>query len=266
MTACQIVVSDIVHTRHAGPHNAASHFLRRKGLSLWIDLDRLDDAAAQSRLFSVDRFNLLGFRQADYGVNFKSEAPLIPLADYVRDIGRKVLPDMPLATIHLLTFPRILGAVFNPLSVYVGCDKNNNDVLYIYEVRNTFGDMHSYIGTPHHSATILTAQKIFHVSPFFPLEGVYRLKIRRSEAAITVAMRYSISGHKALTAVLRGGMTALSSRTICHSLYKAGQFPFRTILSIHFEALKLWLKRVRFYKRPSPPGAWSGAVESDKAE
>ena len=57
MSSCQLVRSKIDHTRHGTP----SHFLSRRGLSIWIDLDRLDEAAAQSALSSVDGFNLLSF-------------------------------------------------------------------------------------------------------------------------------------------------------------------------------------------------------------
>ena len=84
MSSCQLVRSKIDHTRHGTP----SHFLSRRGLSIWIDLDRLDEAAAQSALFSVDGFNLLSFRQADYGPNFRSNGPLVPCRLCARHRGR----------------------------------------------------------------------------------------------------------------------------------------------------------------------------------
>ena len=93
MSACDLVVSDIVHTRHSGEHHPASHVLRRSGLSIWIDLDRLQEANRQSLFFSVDRFNLLGFYQADHGPNFKSKAALVQLGDYVRQIDAEVIPE-----------------------------------------------------------------------------------------------------------------------------------------------------------------------------
>ena len=166
MSACDLVVSDIVHTRHGGENHPVSHVLRRPGLSIWIDLDRLQEANRQSPFFSVDRFNLLGFHQADYGPNFKSKVALVQLADYVRQIAGEVIPEKNVETLHLLTFPRILGAVFNPLSVYVAGDASGRDILYIYEVRNTFGDMHAYIGAPTPNHATLEAEKILHVSPF----------------------------------------------------------------------------------------------------
>ena len=66
MAACDLMISDIHHTRHGKP----SHFLARRGLSIWIDLDRLADANRQSRFFSVGRFNVISFFESDYGPNF----------------------------------------------------------------------------------------------------------------------------------------------------------------------------------------------------
>ena len=265
MSACDIVVSDIVHTRHSGEHHPASHVLRRSGLSIWIDLDHLAEADRQSLFFSVDRFNLLGFSQKDHGPNFKSNAPLVRLGDYVRQIAAELVPEKTVATAHLLTFPRILGAGFTPLSVYVARDAAGRDLLYIYEVRNTFGDMHAYIGTPSATHATLEAKKIFHVSPFFPVEGRYRLRLRLEAGTVKLAMRYLIAGRPALTATLRGRRKKLETGSVFHSLLAARQFPFRPIISIHFEALKLWLKKVPFFPRPVPPSSWSRAKDFDEA-
>jgi len=263
--ACDIVVSDIIHTRHGGDHHPASHVLRRSGLSIWIDLDQLAEANRQSLFFSVDRFNLLGFQQRDHGPNFKSNAPLVSLGDYVRQIAAELIPEKTVKTAHLLTFPRILGVGFTPLSVYVACDAAGLDLLYIYEVRNTFGDMHAYIGTPSSGAAILEADKIFHVSPFFPVEGCYRLRLRLDARSIKLAMRYLIADRPALTATMRGTRMRLGTGTLLYSLFAARQFPFRPIISIHFEALKLWLKKLPFFPRPIPPTRWSRAKDFDKA-
>lgn len=266
MSAVDLVLSDIVHIRHGGAHHPAVHVLRRKGLSLWLDLDQLDAADRQSRLFSVGRFNLLGFYQTDHGPNFTAGKMVMPLADYVRDMAAKLAPGAAVDRVYLLTFPRLLGAVFNPLSVYVARDRAGDDIVYIYEVRNTFGDMHAYVGTPRQSGAMLYADKIFHVSPFFPVAGGYRLKIRVKDQAISLVMRYFIDNAPALTATLRGRRWVLSGASIVRLLWQAGQLPFRPIVAIHFEALKLWAKKLPFYRRPEPPAPWSRACESDKAK
>lgn len=296
MPGCQLVRSTINHTRHGTP----SHFLSRKGLSLWVDLDDLQGADRQSALLSVDRFNLLSLSQRDYGPNFKkkgqsrtpqSRTPLIQLADYARSMARECCPEIDPAIdiehVYLLTFPRILGLAFNPVSIFVLRDRSGADVMYIYEVRNTFGDMHSYIGrveapgfagekssnselsAPRTSGAgkrrrnvTLQTDKIFHVSPFFPVDGEYRLKMRADDCQggdIRVLMRYTSKGVPRLTATLRGACEPLTTKSILKALIATGQWPLRPLVSIHFEAARLWLKRVPFFGRPSPPAKWSKA-------
>ena len=259
MAACDLMISDIHHTRHGQP----SHFLARRGLSIWIDLDQLADANRQSRFFSVGQFNVMSFFESDYGPNFGHKKPVTSLSAYVRDMASKILPHAHVAHVRLLTFPRIMGVSFNPLSVYVAQNDLGVDILYIYEVRNTFGDMHAYIGTPVDGHSILEAQKIFHVSPFFPVSGRYRLHIRHDQAQIKLVMRYLIGTKPALTATMRGGVAPLSNRSLWAGLWRTGQWPLRPLLSIHVEAAKLWMKKLQFYKRPAPPASsWSQARNS----
>ena len=265
MTACHLVRSTIDHTRHGSP----SHFLSRKGLSVLIDLDRLDEADTQSAFFSIDRFNLLSVKQSDYGPNFKRKGSAVRLADYARKMAAKICPDRDIASVLLLTFPRILGAAFNPVSIYVLRDRDGCDLMYIYEVRNTFGDMHSYVGRADGGAesgnTVLHAAKIFYVSPFFPVTGDYRLRVRVSDAPdmpVRVLMRYSIDGAVKLTATLRGVAETLTNRAVFRALLASGQFPLRPLVSIHVEAARLWLKRVPYFRRPVPPQPWSRAKDT----
>ena len=257
MSACTLVLSQIHHTRHGTP----SHFLRRKGLSIWIDLDDLDTANGQSTLFSVDRFNLLSFAQRDYGPNYRHSKPVESLAGYARRLAGELCPDVVIASVHLLTFPRVLGVAFNPVSVYVLRDGDGRDALLIYEVHNTFGDLHSYAGVPNYDGAVLHATKLFHVSPFFPMDGEYRLMIRGggADGPVRLLMRYLSNGSARLTATLRGSPERMTTLGIVKSLCKTGQWPLRPLMSIHFEAVKLWIKKVPFYRRPEPPAAWSEA-------
>ena len=333
MPACHIVPSTIIHTRHGAP----SHVLRRRGLSLWVDLDRLDEAGRQARLFSVDRFNLLSLYQRDYGPNFRrrggagargsgtdgmggamgtvkeggamgvgtdgtggngagtdgigengygkegagergagtdgtgerggagngasdNDGP-VGLGDYARRLAGRICPDKKIASVHLLTFPRILGLVFNPVSIYVLRDGRGRDAVYIYEVRNTFGDMHSYVGPAGGDGAVLEADKILHVSPFFDTDGGYRLMFRNcgSTGELRVLMRYVRDGAPRLTATLRGRCEPLGDSAVIRGLVATRQWPLRPLVSIHFEALRLWLKGVVYKKRPQPPGPVSQA-------
>ena len=257
MTACALVPSEINHTRHGRP----SHFLQRRGLSIWINLDELAAADRQSFLFSVDKFNLLSFAQRDYGPNYRKKGPVQPLADYARELAARFCPDEKVAKVHMLTFPRILGVVFNPVSVYVLRDFTGRDMLLIYEVHNTFGDIHSYVGKPQAAEDILHAQKLLHVSPFFPVSGEYRLMVRAGpmDQPVRVLMRYVDRGKAQLTATLRGMPERLTTKGIVRGLLGTRQWPLRPLVSIHVEAMKLWMKRVTFFRRPEPPQPWSEA-------
>ncbi|HCD50142.1 MAG TPA: DUF1365 domain-containing protein [Alphaproteobacteria bacterium] len=254
MDAAALVTSRIIHTRH----RPVAHRLERKGLSLWLDLDRLDEAAWQSALFSIGGFNLLSFDERDHGPNFVAGRRIVePLASYARRLAQKACPDAVIDRVMLLTFPRILGQVFNPISVYRCYDAKGAVQLTIYEVRNTFGDMHSYVGV---GDTLHDADKIFHVSPFLPVTGDYKLKMRNSDDEMSLLIGYSIDDQPTLTATLRGTLSRLDSNRIITGLIGAGQFPGRPLFSIHLEAFKLWRKKVPFFSRPIPPeAAWSNA-------
>ena len=259
MNACSLVRSRIIHARH----QPAAHRLERRGLSLWLDLDKLEEADAQSTLFSVGKWNILSFDEKDYGPNFAAGRNHVEsLAEYARRLARLHLPDKSFGRVCLLTFPRILGVAFNPISVYLCYDKKDRPVFLIYEVRNTFGDMHSYVGAVEEGgSSVHEVEKMLHVSPFFPVKGEYRLKLRAAAETINLLIDYSIEKRPALTASLRGEKSPLTSCSILAGLIWARLFPMRPLVSIHREALKLWRKKVPFFARPAPPAAsWSVAT------
>lgn len=253
--ACAMVTSQIHHTRHA----PKPHFLARPGLSVLIDIDRLDEAHKMSRLFSVGRFNILSFYETDYGCFHNShgeDTKHVSLAHYIRALATQYGVHKPIARIQLLTFPRIFGVSFNPLSVYRCLDKTGTLLFVVYEVHNTFGEAHSYVGVADETgrASLHDAAKIFHVSPFFDVTGDYQLFHRQDDTgAYRLIIRYRIDGALALTATMRGQIKQLSSALIIKSLIKTRQWPMRPWFAIHVEALKLFFKRMRFTTKPRPP-------------
>ena len=152
--ACQLLFSTIIHVRYQQSASKDSparpaHTLSRKGLSVVLDLDRLTDADKQSSLFSINKFNLLSFNERDYGPNHSSQkrqklSQKIPLADYVREVASSYMDSRIIHQIQLITFPRILGLSFNPISVYRCLTNRGEDCFIMYEVHNTFGDAHIY--------------------------------------------------------------------------------------------------------------------------
>ena len=252
--ACALVTSQIHHTRHA----PKPHFLARPGLSLLIDITKLDKANSISRFFSVGRFNILSFTEQDYGCFHKSyDKPhsYDSLSDYIKALASASGVTTPISRIELLTFPRIFGVSFNPLSVYRCLDAADQMVFVVYEVHNTFGESHSYVGRCDDTgrASLHEAEKCFHVSPFFDVTGDYQLFHRQAGSLYNLIIRYRIKGALALTATMRGTITPLTSWSIIKNLIKTRQWPLRPWFAIHLEALKLFAKRLTFISKPPPP-------------
>ncbi len=135
-----------------------------------LDLDEIDGLAAGLRLFSRNRFNLYSFRDADYGD--RSGRPLRPQVEAMLAEAGIAHDGGP---IRLLTMPRILGYAFNPLSTYFCYRRDGSLCATVYEVHNTFGEIHSYVAPASPEGGVLRqeAEKVFHVSPFMRLDMRY---------------------------------------------------------------------------------------------
>lgn len=159
--------------------------------------------------------------------------------------------------IELLAQPRVLGHVFNPVSFWL-CRRDDDALItVIAEVGNTFGDRHSYLChnadlapiLPSHS---LKARKIFHVSPFQPVEGGYAFRFDITDDRIGVWIDYDRKDG-GLIATLTGKRTPLTNRTILHSVWRRPLGARRVLALIHWQALKLWVHGALYRPRPEPP-------------
>lgn len=229
------------HVRYAPFKRAFSYDLYQ----LFLDIDRLEETAAGLRLFSVDRPGVFGFRRADHGP--KDGSPLRPWAE---ELWHKAGVDLEGGKIWLLCFPRMLGYVFNPLSVWFGYGPNGDWRGVIYEVRNTFGESHVYVakaGSDH------AAAKAFHVSPFFAVEGDYHFAVREPGERFALRVENRVGGELRHLATLAGERAALNDAGLLGVLVG---MPFMTLgvtAAIHWEALWIWLKGGRYHKKPPPP-------------
>ena len=265
--ACRLLFSTIIHVRYSRPASdlapaSPSHVLSRKGLSLVIDLDRLAYADQQSALFSINKFNLLSFHERDYGPNHSSQNPhrlgrITELATYVREVAANYMDRNIIHKVELITFPRILGLSFNPISVYRCQNIRGENCFIMYEVHNTFGDAHSYVavGDRHVARQLHLSNKSLHVSPFFMMKGQYQLLMRQSDNKLSFIVRYLDGNTPLLCATLRGVVKPLTNLSIIKAVIGGGHFPLRPLFSIHYEAVKLWIKKVPFFGRPQPPAS-----------
>ena len=158
----------------------------------------------------------------------------------------------------LLAQPRILGHIFNPVSFWLCFDEADKLVVVVAEVSNTFGDRHSYLCCnddlkpirPEHR---LKATKIFHVSPFQPIDGNYEFRFDIDlDKKIGIWIDLQMPGGGVL-ANLTGRTRKLRNRDILWSCIRRPLGSRRALALIHWQALKLYLKGARYRKRPSPP-------------
>ncbi|MET0278864.1 MAG: DUF1365 domain-containing protein [Pseudorhodoplanes sp.] len=220
-------------------------------LNLLIDLDRLPGADKQSRLFGVNRPGLYSFHESDYGPRDGSS-----LASYVRATASAEGIDLTGGKILLLCYPRLLGYAFNPLSIYYGYRDDGTLALVIYEVRNTFGEHHSYIcpvrrGEVSASGLRQASDKGFYVSPFIPMEMRYHFRLTSPGDDLKVRILETDRDGPLLAATFHGRQWAL---TAPHLLVAFLALPFVTLKvvgGIHYEAARLWLKGLRLQPRPN---------------
>ncbi len=157
----------------------------------------------------------------------------------------------------LLAQPRVLGHVFNPVSFWLCHDRDGALRVVIAEVNNTFGDRHSYLC--HHddlrpitAQDTLAARKVFHVSPFQPIEGGYSFRFDITPERVGIWIEYG-RGNGGLIATLTGRRRVLNNRAILWSLLRRPLGSRRVLALIHWQALKLWWRGARYRPRPEPP-------------
>jgi len=203
------------------------------------------------KLLSVERFKLISFYARDHADGRDGS-----LRDKVASLARAAgfAADGP---IRLLTMPRVLGYVFNPLSVYFCHDARDRPTAIVWEVSNTFGERHSYvIGVDDPDAKVQRQRcmKELHVSPFMGMEIEYRFRVvdRRDWLTIGIA-DYDCDG-LLMSAALTAERRPLTDRALLAAFVR---MPFETVkvtAAIHWEALRLWLKGVRFTRGPAGSG------------
>ncbi len=242
------------------------HRFTYRVMSLLIDLDRLDDADRTARLFGVNRAALYSFHEKDHGERDGSS-----LRAYAQRCAAAHGIDLIGGRVELLCYPRLLGYAFNPLSVYFCYRADGALALIIYEVRNTFGDIHPYVlpirAGEHTASGIRQIQdKLFYVSPF--IETAMRYHFRVSPPADVVKLRIleTDADGPLLAATFHGRRGPLTSRALLRSFFGLPLVTFKIMAAIYWEALRLWLKGARFVPRPSGHAGNTGlASEQSRA-
>jgi DUF1365 family protein len=164
--------------------------------------------------------------------------------------------------IWLQAFPRVFGYAFNPVSFWFCHDRDGRLRALLAEVRNTFGDRHSYLlsapgNQPIIRDTPLTCRKVLHVSPFCRVEGDYAFGVAEAPGSTTVSIDYHDANGLLIRTALGGRLAPLTRTTALAALMRQPLLTVGVVARIHWQALRLAFKKTPFYgKHPAPdPGA-----------
>ncbi len=237
-----IYSGQVIHKRF----KPKEHFFKYKVFSLFIDLAEINAISKNIPFFSYNKFNLISFFDKDHGDRDGSN-----LKDWVIKQLEKQNINVENIKIKILCYPRILGYVFNPLSIFFVYDNNNTIIAILYEVKNTFGEQHTYIFKIKNKKGIIenNCKKKFFVSPFMDLESKYYFKILYPKNKLSVVIDQRDNHGKLLFASQDGIRSDLSTKNLIFSYLKHPLMTFKIISAIHFEALRLWSKGIKLVKK-----------------
>lgn len=248
-----LYVGEVVHQRFA----PKTHSLRYHIFQILLDLDQLDEDLKPVRFFSRNRFNLFGFYDRDHGPD-QAASRTASLAERMRDmLSGKGLYDTG-DRLFLMAMPRVLGFVFNPISLYFVQNADNQTKAVVYEVNNTFGDRHSYVLPVHNSGPRIQqkSEKHLHVSPFMDMNMAYDFDLTTPDAQFILNIRLKqLEADRSFTNMLFAGFTAkretLNNGALLRLFCIMPFMTLKVVLGIHWEALLLIFKGLRL--KPKPP-------------
>jgi DUF1365 family protein len=175
---------------------------------------------------------------------------------WAREILQKYHLSEKITYLTLLTMPKVLGYIFNPVSFYL-CHNEQKDLLaVIAEVHNTFGEQHTYLCyhhdlSPINNNDILESEKVFHVSPFLERNGFYQFRFHITQDKIAIWIDYFDKNHnKQLITSLIGNLSPLNEKSLRLAFWKHPLVTFKAITLIHWQAIKLILKRIKYINKP----------------
>lgn len=237
-------ISKVFHKRFKPKANQFNYFVN------YICFDIAKIKQLKKRFFSINKFNLFSFYFKDHGLKDGAN-PKIWCEKILEKEGIK----SKINRIFLLTHPRILGWVFNPVNFWLCLDKNSKLIACLCQVNNTFGQTHSYLVAKDDLSEIkkgefLKTKKDFHVSPFFPVSGRYEFAFDFREEKIAIFINYFEKEEKKLVTSLITKNIKLDNKSLIKSFFKIPFSNIKIIFLIHYQALKLLVKGAKFHKLP----------------
>ena len=221
------------------------HYFSYKTFSILFNLTELEDLHKKISIFSFNKFNVFSFYNKDHGSRDGND-----LTAWVKINLKKYNLNFNVSKIKLLCFPRVFGYVFNPLSIFYCYDGNVLKAI-LYEVKNTFNEQHTYVFPVNNSSKIITQQcnKKFYVSPFIKMDTFYNFRLTEPDENIRILIKQTDKIVKVLVACQVGKKQTLSVKQLLINFFTHPMMTFKIMISIHYEALRLWKKGAIFRKR-----------------
>jgi DUF1365 family protein len=223
------------------------HRFKYRVFAMLLELDELPALDRSLSLFKHNRRGLFSFQDRDHG---DGRALNVWLDDLLAQAGIAVD-----GARRVLCYPRILGYVFNPLSIWFCDDRDGALKAIIYEVHNTYEERHAYVLPVGEDQKLVRhgCPKAFYVSPFLTRDCRYSFRIRPPADDVAIAIHEEEGGAPILNASFAGARRALTDRALARMLLRYPLMTLKVVFAIHFEAVRLMLKGVR--RHPHAPKA-----------
>lgn len=230
------------------------HHFRYRIFMLALDLDEIDQLDRRLFGFSRNRWNLYTFRDRDHLTLPGLEHATVRdnLHAWLEEQGVKLPTD---SRIQLITLPRVLGHIFNPVSFYFCLDSAGAPLCAVVEVGNTFREMKPYLlREPVAKETFrLVTPKHFYVSPFSDLDLCFDFKLRLPGDLLDIHIDDRKGEERVLLSALTGRRAALTSLRLWWFALKYPLITLKVIALIHWHALLLWMRRLPFHRKAAEP-------------
>jgi len=226
-----------------------------------IDLDELSQINSSLHLLKVNRPGLYSFRESDH-ISHGSASARENILRFLRDQGIAE----PVGRIQLLTLPRVLGYIFNPISIYFCHRADGSPLVSVAEVGNTFGEWKPYLVPLATDGTFHTrVVKHFYVSPFSDLDLEFDFRFHLPDENLRIFIDDYRGEERELISTLTGQRLPLTDANLLRFSLKYPLLTLKVIFGIHWHALLLWLKGLPARRKEADPQLQQGIHRPHKS-